>query len=64
MNIKIIKFIYNNIIYKYKIFGKLKINKDLKFKENIIIRFKKLNIIKIIIFIYNIKVNNIIKYKY
>jgi hypothetical protein len=55
MNIKIIKFIYNNIIYKYKVFKKLKINKDLKFKENIIIKFKKLNIIKIIIFIYKNK---------
>ena len=58
-----IKFIYNKIIYKYKVFGKLKINKDLKFKKKII-KFKKLNIIRIIIFIYNIRINNIIKYKY
>ena len=64
MNIKVIKFIYNKIIYKYNIFKKLKINKNLKFKKKVIIKFIKLNIFKIIIFIYNIKVNDIIKYKH
>ena len=61
---KVAKFIYNKIIYKYNVFKKLKINRNLKFKKKVIIKLKKLNIIKIIIFIYNAKVNNIIKYKY
>ena len=61
---KVAKFIYNKIIYKYNVFKKLKINRNLKFKKKVIIKLKKLNIIKIIIFIYNIKVNNIVKYKY
>ena len=64
MSVKVIKFIYNKIVYKYNIFGKLKINKNLKFKKNIIIKFKKIKIIKIIISVYNIRINNIIKYKY
>ena len=64
ISIKVIKFIYNKIIYKYSVFEKLKVNKGLKFKKNIIIEFKKLRIIKIVISVYNIKVNNIIEYKY
>ena len=30
---KITKFIYNDIIYKYKIFNYIKLNKRLKFKK-------------------------------
>ena len=41
---KIIKFIYNNIIYKYKIFGYIKLNKKLKFKKWIIKELNKFNI--------------------
>ena len=64
ISIKVIKFIYNKIIYKYSIFGKLKVNKGSEFKKSIIIEFKKLGIARIVIFIYNIRVNSIIKYKY
>ncbi|PMD16209.1 hypothetical protein NA56DRAFT_580917, partial [Hyaloscypha hepaticicola] len=63
-SIKVIKFIYNEIIYRYSIFGKLKINRGSEFKKNVIIEFKKLRIARIVISVYNIKANSIVEYKY
>jgi hypothetical protein len=61
ISVKVAKFIYNKIIYKYNVFGKLKVDGNLEFKKKVIIELKKLGIIRIVIFVYNIRVNNIVK---
>ena len=64
MSIKVIKFIYNKIIYRYSVFGKLKVDRGSEFKKSIITEFKKLEITRIVISIYNTRANSIVKCKY
>ena len=61
---KIIKFIFKDFIYYYRIFGDIKLNKKLEFKSAIIKKLNKLGIKKYIILIYNLKANKIIKRSY
>ncbi|KAF8848262.1 hypothetical protein BDZ45DRAFT_606187, partial [Acephala macrosclerotiorum] len=58
---KITKFIYNDIICKYSVFDHIKLDERLEFKEIIIKKLNKFEIKRIIIFIYNSKVNEIIE---
>ncbi|KAF8847575.1 hypothetical protein BDZ45DRAFT_607266, partial [Acephala macrosclerotiorum] len=61
---KIVKFIYNNIICKYNVFNYIKLNKKLEFKGVVIKKLNKFKIKRITIFVYNLKINEIIKRKY
>jgi hypothetical protein len=61
---KVTKFIYNKIIYRHGIFGKLKVNGGLKFKKKVIMELKKLGITRIMIFVYNTRVNDMVERGY
>ncbi|KAF8846755.1 hypothetical protein BDZ45DRAFT_608473, partial [Acephala macrosclerotiorum] len=61
---KIVKFIYNNIICRYSVFNHIKLDKKFEFKRIVIKKLNKLEIKRIIIFVYNSKVNRIIERKY
>ncbi|KAF8857856.1 hypothetical protein BDZ45DRAFT_592203 [Acephala macrosclerotiorum] len=58
---KIVKFIYNNIICRYGVFGHIKLDEELEFKETVIKELNRLEIRRIIIFAYNSKANKMIE---
>jgi hypothetical protein len=63
-SVKVTKFIYNEIICRHGVFGKLKVNGDSEFKKNVITELKKLGIARTVISAYNIRANSIIKHGY
>jgi hypothetical protein len=58
---EIVDFIWQDIVYYYRIFGQLIIDENLKNKKIIVIFAQKYNIKKIQISIYNSKITEIIK---
>ncbi len=61
---KVSRFIFNNIICRYSVFGKVKINGGLEFKGSVIAELRKLGIYRYVISVYNSKANRIIERGY
>jgi hypothetical protein len=58
------KFIYDKIIYRHGVFGKLKVDGGSEFKKKIITELKKLGITRTVISVYNARVNNMVERGY
>ena len=61
---KVAKFIQEDIIYRYRVFEKIKINRRTKFKGAVIYYLKKYSITQVQISTYNSKANGMVERRY